>query len=136
MLSVEHVTEMLEQINVHTGPRNPGMTFWIKQPFVARTVGEGHSCFPSLQIPIDLRYLPQGRFALITRHLDDCEGRGIGMTRTQEFVIPTEFIDGLLREGHPTIGPPTEKLLMQTAIAQRHTYPRIGDEYMVYRKLE
>jgi hypothetical protein len=58
---------------------------------------------------------------LITGPLKDFEKRGISRDGTQECVIPTDVIDGLLREGHPPLVSPAEKLLMQTTIAQSHT---------------
>jgi hypothetical protein len=42
MLSVEHVTEMLDHIHVHAGPIDPCIAFRIKQPFVAGTIGDWH----------------------------------------------------------------------------------------------
>src|SRR6266446_7174520 len=72
---------------------------------------------------VDLRSLPQGRFALITGLPHDCEVRALSMGRVQECTISPECIDGLVREGHPMSVPLTEKALMQTAIAQQHTAP-------------
>jgi hypothetical protein len=38
--------------------------------------------------------------------------RGIRRDGTQEVVIPTDVIDGLVREGHPPLVSPAEKSLM------------------------
>jgi hypothetical protein len=48
----------------------------------------------------------------ITGPLKDFERRGIRRDETQEVVIPTDVIDGLLREGHPPLVSPAEKSLM------------------------
>jgi len=76
-----------------------------------------HSYTHALRAP---GYRPHGRCAPITGLLTDVEVRGILMGRAQECTISPEFIDGLLREGDPTMIPPTEKALMQTAIGEGH----------------
>jgi hypothetical protein len=65
-------------------------------------------------------YGPKGRYALVTGQLNDLEEGSIGMGRAQKFVISTDFINGRLRECHPTIASPTEKSLMQATIMEGH----------------
>jgi len=130
LLSVEHGTEMLDHINVHTGPRHPGLAFRIKQPFVARTVGDGHSSFPSLGLspvgtlrrPLEPGDRPNGRGALVTEQRDDLEPGGIGRRRGEAVVVPADCVDLLLRRRHLSLRAPTKDPLRQTAIAQRHIY--------------
>src|SRR6266481_2252305 len=55
--------------------------------------------------------------------------------RMPECTISPEFIDGLLREGDPTMIPPTEKALMQTAIGEGHRYLHTGAYFLFYKKL-
>ena len=76
-----------------------------------------------------------GRFAPITGLLTDFEMRAISIGRVQECTISPEFIDGLLREGDPTMIPPTEKALMQTARGEGHRYLHTGAYFLFYKKL-
>jgi hypothetical protein len=81
-------------------------------------------------------YRLHGRCAPITGLLNDVEVRGILMGRAQQCTIFPEFIDGLLREGDPTMISPTEKSLMQTAIGEGHRDLHIGAYFLFYKKLE
>ena len=65
-------------------------------------------------------YGPKGRCALVTGQLNDLEEGSVGIGGAQKFVISTDFINGRLRECHPTMAPPTEKSLMQTTIMKGH----------------
>ena len=48
---VEHVTAWFDHRNQHLGPRDPGLTVWIKKPFMQGTVGEWHTSFHAASIP-------------------------------------------------------------------------------------
>jgi hypothetical protein len=61
--------------------------------------------------------------------------RAISMGQVQECTISPEFIDGLLREGDPTMISPTEKSLMQTAIGEGHRGLHTGTYFLFYKKL-
>src|SRR6266446_510836 len=91
-----------------------------------------HSYTHALRAP---GYRLHGRCAPITGLLNDVEVRGILMGRVQECTISPEFIDGLLREGDPTMIPPTEKARMQTAIGEGHRYLHTGAYFLFYKKL-
>jgi hypothetical protein len=58
VLSVELVTETLDHLHVHAGPRNPCLVLRIKQPFMHVTVGETipdailPGCFSPLRGPL------------------------------------------------------------------------------------
>src|SRR4030095_1774682 len=62
--------------------------------------------------PGHLGYLSHGRLTLITGPLKAFERRGTSRDGTQECVIPPDFLDGLVREGHPPLVSPAEKSLM------------------------
>ena len=47
---VEHVTERLQHRNIHVRPRDPGLVVRIKQAFMQRTVGEGHTSFHAANV--------------------------------------------------------------------------------------
>jgi hypothetical protein len=92
-----------------------------------------HSYTHALRAP---GYRLHGRCAPITGLLNDVEVRGILMGRAQQCIISPEFIDGLLREGHPTLIPLTEQALMQTAIGEGHRDLRIAAYFLYYKKLD
>jgi hypothetical protein len=64
----------------------------------------------------------------------DFEMRAISMGQVQECTISPEFIDGLLREGDPTMIPQTEKARMQTAIGEGHRYLHTEASFLFYKK--
>jgi hypothetical protein len=61
--------------------------------------------------------------ALLTGQLNDLKEGRIPIGRAQKVVISTDFMDGRLREGHPTLTSLTAQPCMQTTIVQGHTIP-------------
>ena len=75
-------------------------------------------------IPFDPEYLPNGLFALITGRLDNFEVGGVSIGRAEEFVVPFDFVDFLLRKRYPSLLGKTKESSMQTTMAERHTIYR------------
>jgi hypothetical protein len=92
-----------------------------------------HSYTHALRAP---GYRLHGRCAPITGLLKDFEMRAISIGRVQECTISPEFIDGLLREGHPTMIPLTEQARMQTARGEEHRDLHTEAYFLFYKKLD